>query len=70
MNLGWTKGGKLHYVITHNVFWANQKTESFGYKWQRATFDLTCLPAIVRASDIASSVLSIRLLCEYGRVCL
>jgi len=27
--LGRTKGGKRRDVITHNVIWANQKTESF-----------------------------------------
>ena len=28
--------GNLHYAITYNVIWANQKTESFEYHWLRA----------------------------------
>ena len=56
-----TKGGKLRNVITHNVVWANQKTEYFVYRWQHAhaTFDLTCFPAFVGASDV------IQALCPY-----
>jgi len=61
MTLGPTKGGKLRNVITH-VIWANQKTESFVYRWLRtqAMFDVTCFPAFVGASDVILSILSIR----------
>jgi len=33
---------KLRYIITHNVFWANQKTDSFAYHWlcTHAMFDI------------------------------
>jgi len=42
-------GGKLRNVKTHNVIWANQKTDSFVYRWLRAhaRFDVTCFPAFV-----------------------
>ena len=30
------KGGNLYYAITYNVFWANQKNESFVFHWLRA----------------------------------
>jgi len=51
----------LHYVITYNVIWANQKTESYVYCWLRALamFDVMRFPTFVRASDVISSVLSI-----------
>ena len=35
MMFGPTKGGKLNF-ITYNIYWANQKTESFVYRWLRA----------------------------------
>ena len=28
-----TNDGKLLYVITYNVIWANQRTEAFVYRW-------------------------------------
>jgi len=37
------KSGNLHNVITYNVIWANQKTESFEYHW-----NLTCTCALSR----------------------
>ena len=54
-----TKGRNSHIVITHNVFWAIQKTESFVYHWLRAhaMVDVTCFPAFVGPSDIISSIL-------------
>ena len=50
---GLRKGRKLHDVTTDKFIWANQKTESFMYRWicVHATFDLTCIPAFVEASD-------------------
>jgi len=49
-------------MITHNVIWANQKTEFFVYRWLRALamFGVTSFAAFVGASDVISSVLSIR----------
>jgi len=59
-----TKGGNLRIVLTNNVVWANQKTESFVFRWlpTLAMFDVTCFPAFVGASDIISSLMSIHLL--------
>ena len=56
------KGRKLRNVITHNVIWTNQKTESSVYRWKRAhaLFDVTFFPAFVGASEVISSVPSIR----------
>jgi len=56
-----TKGGKLRWVIKH-IIWTNKKTESSVYCWQHALamFDVTCFPTFVRASDVISSVMSIR----------
>ena len=39
------KGGNLHYTITYNVIWANQKTGSFVYHWLCAL--ATSFPAIL-----------------------
>jgi len=36
MTFGQSKCVNLSNFITHNVIWANQKTESFVYCWQRA----------------------------------
>jgi len=36
VSTGWKNGGKLCYVITHNIIWTNQKTKSFVYCWQGA----------------------------------
>jgi len=49
-----TKRGKFCNVITHNDISANQKTESFVYRWlcALAMFDVTCFTAFVGASDI------------------
>ena len=43
-----TKGKKLRNVKTHNVVWANQKTESRVYRWlcALAMFELACYSAI------------------------
>jgi len=56
------RGGKLCNVITHNVVWANQKTESFMYHWlcTLAMFDVNVLSAFVRASDVILRIQSIR----------
>jgi len=56
--LGSTKGGNLPNVTTHNVIWANQKTESFVYRWllAHAMFDVTCFPAF---SDVIPHVPSV-----------
>ena len=68
-NLKWrlvaTKGGKLRSVIMNNVIWTNKKTESPVYSWQcaHASFDVTCFPAFVGASDVILSVLSVHKLC-------
>ena len=60
---GPTKGRKVCNVIAHNIILTNQKTESFVFPWLRShsTFDVTCFPAFVGASDIISSILSLRL---------
>ena len=44
------KGEKLCYIITRNVIWANQTTESFVYNLQRthAMFDSRCFPAAIK----------------------
>ena len=57
-----SKGRKLRNVITNNVIRIKQKTESFVHRWQRAhvSFQVTRFPAFVGASDVISSVLSIR----------
>ena len=49
-------------IKTHNFILANQINKYFVYRWlhAHAVFDLKCLPAFVRASDVFSSVLSIR----------
>jgi len=51
------KSGNSHNVITHNVILADKKNESFMYGWlhTHAIFDVICLPAFVRASDVISS---------------
>ena len=56
-----TKSEKRYIVLTHNVIWANQKTDLFMCCLQRAlaTFDAMCFPPIVGASDVISSVLNI-----------
>ena len=58
-----TKYGKLRNVISHNIVPADQKSESFVYRWLRAItmFDVTCFPgsAFVGASDVVSRVLLI-----------
>ena len=43
-----TKGGKLRNVITHNMVWAGQKTESIVYRWlcALAMFDVTYFAGI------------------------
>jgi len=53
--------GKLHNVTTHNLIWANQKSDFSVYHWLRANamFELTGFPAFVRASDVNSSLLSV-----------
>jgi len=63
----WQNAGNLHYIITHNVIWANQKTKSFVCHWLHtiAMFDITYFPAIVGATDVISKVLLIRLLRIY-----
>jgi len=59
------KCGKLRSVMTYNVIWANQKTESVVYRWyahmQHLTFDITCFPVFVGAWGVISSVPSIPL---------
>jgi len=54
MTFGPTQGGKLRYVITHNVNCANQKTESVVFCWLRAhvMFDVACLPAFAGTIDV------------------
>jgi len=53
---------KLCNFITHKVVCANQKTESFVYRWLHALamFDVIYFPSIFGALDIISSILSIR----------
>jgi len=43
------KRGFLCYVITYNIIWANQITESFEYHWllALAMFDVMSFPAIL-----------------------
>ena len=43
-----TKGGNFSNVITHNVIWANQKSEYFMYRWlhAHAMFNVMCFPRI------------------------
>ena len=57
-----TKGGNFPDAITHNVIWTNEKTKSCVYLWQcaQASLDVTCFSAFVGASDVISSVPSIR----------
>ena len=52
---------KLHNVITHNVVWAYQATDSFVYHWLRAhiLFDVTRFPDFVGASDVICVSLSL-----------
>jgi len=59
MSYALTNIGKLCNVITYNVVWANQKTESFVYCWLYALtmIDVTCFPAFLGASDLISSIL-------------
>jgi len=49
------------YIVSPNVIWTNQNTESFVYQWLRALtkLDVTGFPAFVRASNIISSILLI-----------
>jgi len=51
-------------VITHNVNWANQKTESFVYRWliAHALCDVTCFPAFVKLRT------SFQTFCQYFNV--
>jgi len=51
MTFGQTKCGKLRNVLKQNVIWANQKTESFVFRWlhAHAMFDVTCFSAFVEA---------------------
>jgi len=58
MTFGQTKAEMYVMML---VIWANQKTESFVYHWLRAhaTFNFMCFPALVRASDVISSVMSV-----------
>jgi len=53
----------LHYIITHIIL-ANQKAELLVYLWlhAHAWFDITSFTALVRASDVISSILSIHFL--------
>jgi len=60
MTFSLIKGRKLHYVVTHNVIWANQKIKSSVYRWLCAKFNVTCFLTFIRASDVISSVLWIR----------
>jgi len=63
MTFGLTKSEKLCNVITHNVIWA-KKTKYFVYRWlcPYVMLDVMCFPAFVRASNIISSIILIRLL--------
>jgi len=46
----------------YSIIWANQKTESFVYRWlcTYAMFDVTRFSAFVGITDVISSILSIR----------
>jgi len=60
-----TEGWELRNVITNNVIWTTQKTESSVYRLQRARawFDVTCFPAFVGPNVISygpASILTIR----------
>jgi len=57
----WQKAGI--YVIGYNVIWANQKTESYVYRWLRALalFNVTRFSAFVGESDVISSILSVNI---------
>jgi len=56
------KAGNYATTQRRRLIWANWKTETFMYRWPRAhaSFDVTCFPAFVGASNVISSVLSIR----------
>jgi len=45
MTYGPRKGGKLRNITMHNIFWANQKTESTVCHWrcEHASFDFAHL---------------------------
>jgi len=62
MTFGPSKSRNLHDVISENIIPANQKTELLVFCWLHAQimFDVTWFPAFVGASDVISSVLSIR----------
>ena len=64
MTFGLTKGEKLCDLIMHKVIYTNQKTDCFVYPWQHAIkmFDKMRFHVFVRASDVISSFLSMRLL--------
>ena len=53
-------------VNSRSVIWANQKTEYFVYHWlhAHAMFDVTCFSESVRASNVISRVMSMRLLLQ------
>jgi len=57
------KRQKAEFIITHNLIWANQKTELAVYPLQcpRAMFDVTSATSFVGALDVISSILSIHL---------
>ena len=54
MTFALINGGKLHNVIAHNIIGANQKTESFVYRWLGAhtMFDVIFFPTFVREQSI------------------
>ena len=60
MMFGSTKWGKLLNTITNHIIKANQKSESFVYRWQRAhaVFDVTCFSAFVGVSNVILSILT------------
>ena len=61
MTFGLNTCRNFRNVITHNVIWANQKTESFVYRWlcTNSMFDVTYFSAFVRALDVISIILAI-----------
>jgi len=60
------KSRDLRYVLTYNVIWANQNTDSFVYRWLRALamIEVTRFPAFVGVSDVISAVMLRRQLTE------